>query len=62
MIKGIPITLRGELWMTFSGALHELRANPGLYADYVKQSTDQSTIAADEIERDLHRALPEVGN
>ena len=70
--------------MTFSGALHELRANPGTYAEYVKKSTDQewidftrllvrpshtvrilsqfpkkATIAADEIERDLHRALPE---
>ena len=34
--------------------------SPNQYADYVKQSIDQATIAADEIERDLHRALPEV--
>ena len=46
--------------MTFSGALHELRANPGAYADYVKKSIENVTFAADEIERDLHRALPEV--
>lgn len=60
VIKGIPTSLRGELWMTFSGALHELRANPGAYAEYVKQSMESVTFAADEIERDLHRALPEV--
>ena len=60
VIKGIPSSIRGELWLTFSGALHQLRANPGKYAEYVSQSTDNSTIAADEIERDLHRALPEV--
>merc|ERR1711892_153968 len=59
VIKGIPTALRGELWMTFSGALHELRANPGAYAEYVKQSMESVTFAADEIERDLHRALPE---
>ena len=45
--------------MTFSGALHELRANPGQYAEYVKKSMESFTFAADEIERDLHRALPE---
>ena len=60
IIKGIPTSLRGELWMTFSGALHELRANPGAYAEYVKKSIENVTFAADEIERDLHRALPEV--
>lgn len=60
VIKGIPTSLRGELWMTFSGALHQLRASPGKYAEYVSLSLDNITIAADEIERDLHRALPEV--
>jgi len=62
VIKGIPTGLRGELWMTFSGALHQLRANPGKYAEYVSSSLDSSNIAADEIERDLHRALPEVSH
>ena len=60
VIKGIPTQLRGELWLTLSGALHQLRANPGKYAKYVSSSIDSSNIAADEIERDLHRALPEV--
>ena len=32
----------------------------GAYAEYVKKSVENVTIAADEIERDLHRALPEV--
>ena len=62
VIKGIPTQLRGELWLTLSGALHQLRANPGKYAEYVSSSIDSSNIAADEIERDLHRALPEVKN
>lgn len=59
VIKGIPAGLRGELWLTFSGALHQLRASPGKYAEYVNSCNESTSFAADEIERDLHRALPE---
>ena len=59
VIKGIPTCFRGELWLTFSGALHQLRAAPGKYAEYVNSCNESNSIAADEIERDLHRALPE---
>jgi hypothetical protein len=59
VIKGIPTCFRGELWLTFSGALHQLRASPGKYAEYVNSCNESNSFAADEIERDLHRALPE---
>ncbi|KAG1658615.1 TBC1 domain family member 9 [Nymphon striatum] len=57
--KGIPDTLRGELWMLFSGAILEMETHPGYYSSTVKQSLGKYSLAADEIERDLHRSLPE---
>lgn len=59
VLKGIPDNLRGEMWMIFSGALNEMATHPNYYADIVRQSAGHSSIATDEIERDLHRSLPE---
>ncbi|XP_046333198.2 TBC1 domain family member 9-like isoform X1 [Haliotis rufescens] len=59
ILKGIPDKYRGETWMIFSGALNEMNTNPGYYANIVNQSKGKSTIATEEIERDLHRSLPE---
>ena len=61
LIKGIPDKLRCEVWMTLSGAIHEKIAHGnGYYASMVAQSSiAPKTIANDEIERDLHRSLPE---
>ncbi|KAJ8679994.1 hypothetical protein QAD02_015781 [Eretmocerus hayati] len=59
VISGIPQTLRGEVWLTFSGALNEMAMNPGLYKSLVDQSLGKSCQANEEIERDLHRSLPE---
>ncbi|XP_036360730.1 TBC1 domain family member 9 isoform X4 [Octopus sinensis] len=59
ILKGIPDNLRGEIWMTFSGAVNEMITNPGYYANMVQQSAGKNNIATDEIERDLHRSLPE---
>ncbi|GFO20932.1 TBC1 domain family member 9 [Plakobranchus ocellatus] len=59
VLKGIPDSLRGEMWMVFSGALNEMATHPNYYAEIVKQSLGHSSIATDEIERDLHRSLPE---
>lgn len=59
VLKGIPAQLRGELWMVFSGAINELEVYPGYYACLVKQSQGKPSLAAEEIERDLHRSLPE---
>ncbi|KAM9448759.1 TBC1 domain family member 8-like isoform 1-T1 [Salvelinus alpinus] len=56
---GIPESLRGELWMTFSDASSELASHPGYYSGLVTESTGQSSLATEEIERDLHRSLPD---
>ncbi|CAD7082621.1 unnamed protein product [Hermetia illucens] len=59
VIEGIPDALRQELWMLLSGAIHEKETNPGLYEDLVEKSASKHTSTHDEIERDLHRSLPE---
>lgn len=56
---GIPESLRGELWMTLSDASTELESHQGYYTSLVKKSMGQSTLATEEIERDLHRSLPD---
>lgn len=56
---GIPESLRGELWMTFSDASSELESHQGYYASMVQKSMGQSSLATEEIERDLHRSLPD---
>jgi hypothetical protein len=45
--------------MSSSGAIHEKQSHPGYYALMVEQSVGLKTVANDEIERDLHRSLPE---
>ncbi|XP_070566267.1 TBC1 domain family member 9-like isoform X3 [Ptychodera flava] len=59
ILKGIPDNLRGEIWMLYSGAVNEMATNPGYYLSLVEQSLGKESIATDEIERDLHRSLPE---
>ncbi|KAM8764944.1 TBC1 domain family member 9B isoform 1-T1 [Rhynchonycteris naso] len=59
VLKGIPERLRGELWLLFSGAWNEMVTHPGYYAELVEESTGKYTLATEEIERDLHRSMPE---
>ncbi|XP_037074435.1 LOW QUALITY PROTEIN: TBC1 domain family member 9-like [Pollicipes pollicipes] len=59
VLKGIPSTLRAELWMLFSGACHEMATHPGYYVQLAQRARSVRCPAADEIERDLHRSLPE---
>ncbi|XP_048190201.1 TBC1 domain family member 9B isoform X3 [Perognathus longimembris pacificus] len=59
VLKGIPESLRGELWLLFSGAWNEMVTHPGYYAELVEKSTGKYTLATEEIERDLHRSMPE---
>lgn len=59
VLKGIPDKLRGELWMLYSGACNEMETKRGYYPYLVAKSQSLPSIAADEIERDLHRSLPE---
>lgn len=37
IIEGIPDKLRQEIWLVFSGAIHEKEMNPGLYEDLVEK-------------------------
>ncbi|XP_058852147.1 TBC1 domain family member 9B-like isoform X2 [Acipenser ruthenus] len=59
VLNGIPEGLRGELWLLFSGGLNDMAMHPGYYADLVEQSMGRCTLATEEIERDLHRSMPE---
>ncbi|XP_058040812.1 TBC1 domain family member 8 isoform X2 [Ahaetulla prasina] len=56
---GIPESLRGKLWLIFSDAMSDLYSHPGYYEDLVEMSMGMYCIATEEIERDLHRSLPE---
>lgn len=58
--EGIPDKLRQEIWLIYSGAIHDKEMNPGLYEDLVEKAACRIQCAVhDEIERDLHRSLPE---
>ncbi|XP_053311081.1 TBC1 domain family member 8 isoform X2 [Spea bombifrons] len=56
---GIPESLRGELWLIFSDAVTDLPTHPGYYNKLVEESMGKCCMATEEIERDLHRSLPE---
>ncbi|XP_068181430.1 TBC1 domain family member 9B isoform X3 [Antennarius striatus] len=59
VLNGIPENLRGELWLLFSGAQNEMATHPGYYGDLVEQAMGLCSLATEEIERDLHRSMPE---
>ncbi|KAF2986388.1 hypothetical protein EK904_003652 [Melospiza melodia maxima] len=56
---GIPESLRGKLWLLFSDAQTDLASHPGYYVHLVEASMGRCCMAREEIERDLHRSLPE---
>uniref|UniRef100_A0A8C1WPY1 TBC1 domain family, member 9 (with GRAM domain) n=1 Tax=Cyprinus carpio TaxID=7962 RepID=A0A8C1WPY1_CYPCA len=43
----------------FSGAQNEMATHTGYYASLVEQAMGKCTLATEEIERDLHRSMPE---
>lgn len=59
VVNGIPESLRGELWSVFSGSILVKTQNKGLYERHVNKALSSKNQANDEIERDLHRSLPE---
>jgi hypothetical protein len=59
VIRGIPDKYRGELWMLYSGAVNDMKTHAGYYELMVEKSMGIRSVASDEIERDLHRSLPE---
>ncbi|KAM9850519.1 TBC1 domain family member 8 [Aulostomus maculatus] len=56
---GIPESLRGELWIMLSDASSELESHQGYYTNLVQKSMGHNNLATEEIERDLHRSLPD---
>lgn len=58
---GLPSKLRGEMWEILSGSIYDRFANPGLYHRILEEHDGESTMATDEIEKDLNRSLPEYG-
>ena len=60
ILEGLPDKFRSELWLIFSGAVHERDTNPFLYQNLCSETSgDDFEVTMDEIERDLHRSLPE---
>ncbi|KAL4714146.1 hypothetical protein ACJJTC_008500 [Scirpophaga incertulas] len=59
VVNGIPESLRGELWSVFSGSILQKAQNKGLYEKLVNEARSSKNPVNDEIERDLHRSLPE---
>lgn len=59
VLMGLPDKLRGQLWMLYSGAINDLETHPGYYEELCEGSIGLHSIASEEIERDLHRSLPE---
>ena len=56
---GLPNRLRGEVWELTSGSLFLRLQQPSLYQDTLVKHEGQSSMAIDEIEKDLNRSLPE---
>ncbi|TRY65366.1 hypothetical protein DNTS_013771, partial [Danionella cerebrum] len=58
VLGGIPHTMRPQLWMRLSGALQKKRTSDIPYRDIVKNSSNDDTTAAKQIEKDLLRTMP----
>uniref|UniRef100_A0A8D8SNH1 TBC1 domain family member 9 n=1 Tax=Cacopsylla melanoneura TaxID=428564 RepID=A0A8D8SNH1_9HEMI len=65
ILLGVPDAKRREIWLTCSGALNEMLRDPNLYPAMVRRVRREGgvnsnlSLSCDEIERDLHRSLPE---
>ena len=59
--KGLPAQLRGYLWFYMSGAAYLKFSNTSLYKELLERpsSLDTSSNCLEDIEKDLHRSLPE---
>ncbi|KAJ7147645.1 rab-GTPase-TBC domain-containing protein [Mycena crocata] len=56
---GLPNRLRGEMWETLSGSVYLRFSNPGFYEELLEKNTGRTTTSTEDIEKDLHRSLPE---
>ncbi|KAI0463484.1 hypothetical protein LJB42_002481 [Komagataella kurtzmanii] len=56
---GLPNRLRGEIWELSCGSIYDRYMNSHEYTDLLAKNQGKSSIAIDEIEKDLYRSLPE---
>lgn len=56
---GLPNALRGEIWEICSGSIYLRFANHGLYDSILESHKDEVSLSMEDIEKDLHRSLPE---
>ena len=47
------------MWETLSGSLYLRFASPGTYERILAENTGRTSTSTEEIEKDLHRSLPE---
>eukprot|EP00039_Didymoeca_costata_P001486 m.52855 g.52855 ORF g.52855 m.52855 type:complete len:1091 (-) comp10824_c0_seq1:50-3322(-) len=59
IMKGIPDSVRAQVWMVSSGAMNDMAENVGYYQAMLRKYKGRESSVLDEIERDLHRSLPE---
>ncbi|XP_016404818.1 small G protein signaling modulator 3 isoform X1 [Sinocyclocheilus rhinocerous] len=58
VLGGVPHSMRPQLWMRLSGALQKKRTSEISYKEIVKNSSNDDTTAAKQIEKDLLRTMP----
>ncbi|XP_018593850.1 small G protein signaling modulator 3 isoform X1 [Scleropages formosus] len=58
VLGGIPHSMRPQLWMRLSGALQKKRTSEISYKEIIKNSSNDDTTAAKQIEKDLLRTMP----
>ncbi|KAI8362751.1 rab-GTPase-TBC domain-containing protein [Blakeslea trispora] len=56
---GLPNDLRGEIWESCSGSIYLRLLNQGVYQHILDSHKDTDSYVKEEIEKDLHRSLPE---
>lgn len=56
---GLPNRLRGEMWETLSGSIYLRFSSPGTYHRILEENKGRTSTSTEEIEKDLHRSLPE---
>ncbi|BGP28952.1 hypothetical protein JCM10296v2_000688 [Rhodotorula toruloides] len=59
VLVGLPNRLRGEMWELTCGSMFMRLQNPGVYEQFLKDNEGRRSASTDDIEKDLHRSLPE---
>ncbi|GAA5890230.1 hypothetical protein JCM8208_002744 [Rhodotorula glutinis] len=59
VLVGLPNRLRGEIWELTCGSMFLRLGNPGRYAQILRDHEGRRSSSTDDIEKDLHRSLPE---